>query len=436
VCLLVNMALFVQLTEYEPAFDLVTVLNRLNGVKPAVEPKAAPAPKKEEDNKDDNKEGGEPAEEEVTQREDPQLYAARHSKLGRLVESEDFGSLLSTGFFPTVPKLMSSSPNDIDTAFALAFSLLPKLESKTVDEVVPKFTKALTSDEKTPQLKLQLLSTLFNLLDGPSPLRHVILVAMLKLALSTKLTQIFAGQFSQIADWISQWELSSDDTTQLYKLIAQVTSDSSSRQNFIYKYLESLGAKKDKTAATYACETIVEAIRVQDLGKMDLLLRLPAVKALAKSKDKKAAATGKLLDVFVNGYVKEFLAFQKSAPKGLLKGYGLDSTECLSHMRTLTLCSLGEKSEEVPYKTLEEALAIAATKDETFADQVEAAVIDAVLTKKIDACIDQVNEVVLIRRTTKRVFKGKEDWANLAEKLEAWRGTVTETLNQLGRGDN
>lgn len=427
-CLLVNMALFVQLTEYDSAFDLVTVLNRLNGVKPAVAPKVA-KPKKAEAS--DDKEGKDEKVEEVEEEEDPQLYAARNSKLGRLVEGEDFTSLLKTGFFPAVSKIMASSPQDIDTSFALAFSLLPKLESKTVDEVVPRFTKALTSDENTPKLKLQLLTTLFNLLDGPSPLRHVILVAMLKLALSTKLTQIFSGQFSQVDDWISQWQLSTDDGTQLYRLISQVC-DSSARQNFLFQYLRSLGTKSAKVAEADACEAIVEAIRIQDLCKMDLLLRLPAVTALAKSKSKNAAATYKLLDVFVNGYVTEFLDFQKSAPKGLLEGYGLDATECLSHMRTLTLCSLGEQKQEVSYATLEKALAIAPQTEENFVDQVEAAVIDAVLTKKIDASMDQLNAVVIIRRTTKRVFKGSEDWEKLAGKLEQWRTTVTNTLNLMG----
>jgi len=62
--------------------------------------------------------------------------------------------------------------------------------------------------------------------------------------------------------------------------------------------------------------------------------------------------------------------------------------------------------------------------------ELESAVIEAVMSNRLQAKIDQDKEVVLIQRATARVFEDK-DWEGLGGKLAEWDTKVSHVLANL-----
>jgi len=85
---------------------------------------------------------------------------------------------------------------------------------------------------------------------------------------------------------------------------------------------------------------------------------------------------------------------------------------------------LALKKKKIPYAELKQKLQLPDSS------ALEASVLDAVVSGRIDARIDQENELVIIKRASGRSFSS-ESWAQLAGKLNALKNNIHNTLNTL-----
>lgn len=155
----------------------------------------------------------------------------------------------------------------------------------------------------------------------------------------------------------------------------------------------------------------------------DCVMQLAAVQALANSKQHKPLHT--LLKIFSTGTVAEYNAFVKANGTAAKAAAGPQGEEgLLSTLRTLTICSMGLKTERLSFAKLMEELELKSS------EEVEEVVIDAVTTGRLEAKIDQEKEEVVIQRTTARTFKD-EDWKVMAGKLNIWKKNVEQVLSTL-----
>ncbi|KAM5581166.1 hypothetical protein ABKV19_010405 [Rosa sericea] len=93
-------------------------------------------------------------------------------------------------------------------------------------------------------------------------------------------------------------------------------------------------------------------------------------------------------------------------------------------MRLISLVDLGsDESGRIPYSLIRDTLQI---ND----DEVEPWVVKAITAKLLDCKMDQMNEVVIVTRSTQRVF-GKEQWHTLKTKLASWRGNIAHVISTV-----
>ena len=92
-------------------------------------------------------------------------------------------------------------------------------------------------------------------------------------------------------------------------------------------------------------------------------------------------------------------------------------------MRLLSLCSLAAEHDAIPYDTIVGTLQIEK-------GEVEHWVVKAVISKLLDARLDQLRETVLVHRSALRMFsQGK--WSDLQGKLNAWKANVRSLLQSV-----
>ncbi len=105
---------------------------------------------------------------------------------------------------------------------------------------------------------------------------------------------------------------------------------------------------------------------------------------------------------------------------------GVDPEKALRKLRSLTLCSLGDEAADdtVGFGLVQERLAL---KD---GDEVEQAIVNAVVDEFVDAKIDQEKETVFIERSMPRKFKDAQ-WQNIANKLYSWHNSIELVLNNF-----
>ena len=273
------------------------------------------------------------------------------------------------------------------------------------------------------------MSNLYALLGetGATASRYSVFMAMMKCASSNGLSQLLSGQFDKLEAWIEEWECSPAQVVDLYwevtqALLAQGGRDAEATA-LLHKVLQ---ATEGGDAATLAAVSeqaklaCVTAIKTPDTYKLDELLDLAAVQQLQNSEPLVVA----LLRIFVGGKLSDYTKFV-AAHDGLLAELGLEASACEDKMRLLTLASLANEHEEVPYTAVASDLAIP-TKGE-WASEVEGCVIQAIAAGLIEARLDQRRQLVMISRSTQREFHD-EDWQQLGSKLAQWRDHVQRML--------
>jgi len=185
------------------------------------------------------------------------------------------------------------------------------------------------------------------------------------------------------------------------------------------KYLdtfESANAETLASATEQAQIAAVEAIKLPEIVQADHLLGMAAIQQLRSSNPK----LHRLLQLFSEESLDAFHTFHKENPD-FVGSVGLVYEECLQKMRLLSLATLAAQQPELPYSLIARTLAI----DE---EEVEPWIILAISANVLEAKMDQIKRVVIVTRTTQRVFTVTQ-WEIVHSHLAAWRQNLSTLLD-------
>jgi hypothetical protein len=424
------MTTFVPLTEADQAYDLVIILQRVA--------KGITDMREDGEVKNSGEETVENIADIQAQLADEAVNAAKASELGMLVKKGKLAQLMEE-FFKLSDNIFACADPVIDAACSLTLSLFIKVatEPSAVQDYVAKFCGVFVKDTTSKvELRLKLLSILFNLLDETSPLRHSVLVHIFEFSLKTNQAQLLVNHLDTVEPWSEQWKLSPAEHSKLLRLASEICQQAKSplAQLFIFKYLQAVDDDDDAgDLSELAAPVVVTALKhtgkhtprskPDSCYEFDVLRQLSAVQKL--SGHKKYDSLFKLLNVFASGTVKDYVVFKEDkAQVKCLETFAFDDVAMTNRLRTLTLCSLGAKTERLAYQTLVEALSLSDH------DEVEEVVIAAVRTGLLEAKIDQEEEEVVIQRATPRQFV-EADWVSMDLKLQEWRRAVEGVISTL-----
>lgn len=246
--------------------------------------------------------------------------------------------------------------------------------------------------------------------------------------------------------------------TIMYNLGAQPTI----QQEYLFAVLKSLDSAapatlREKQFADLALQASIASISnglAASLHTLDPthLFQLAAVQALgAAGASASGASAFALLRILVDADLAAWIAFDKSASgSAFLKEnagvFGMDSETLLRKVRTLALCNLAVTAQAagtggdniLAYASIQQKLQLPASQDN---EEIEAAVIDAVMVGRMDAKMDQEAETLCVKRVSGGVsvslYSGpnsKAAWAALGSRLAVWRDNIHNVLATLSAG--
>lgn len=359
----------------------------------------------------------------------PSGQAAFSSKCTALVNNANAPDLIRVLLEQRQAMLNMPNTDDVAGCFGILFSLLGKTEKPSVMmgplsmEIATKILEKV--DNKAP-LRLNLATNLYNMLPVRSAAQLEVLLLVIRYSKEAKLVAMLTSFFAGVDDWIKDWELSVADQRRLYLLISETLAGETNAvesQKFLMKYLATYDdasaaeLQKVKAAAVKGCIGAVKAPIVSFTEQHNLL----GMAAVAQLKgDPKYAAVHELLHIFSVEKLEEYKAFHQKNAKTLADN-NIDHESCVFSMRLLSLCSLATEHEEIPYHVVAETLQVSGD------DEVEDWVLRTIQAGLMEAKMDQMQRVVVIRRCTNRVF-GPVQWKTLQKKLGTWSSNVQTLL--------
>ena len=490
------MTTFVQLGEQDNAFDLANVLDRVHGRSTSDQQIAAQQREAQYQQLLAEYQQRQQAGEDVSPSDAPSEPEER-SELSRLVLSGDFVRLIDDGVLRGVDVIMASSEADIEVVFALTFALFPRLSTaelaRITNALLPHLTAAAPSSSPTspsPFTRLRLLTQLFNLLnstlgtaqilpnlpltstntlaDVGTDLAASVLIATLRFAVQTEQAKQVVASLPVLTTLVTSWELRPVTLSEFHLLAYEVQRQAGGRgeeEQHLFKYLKAVdsvaaetGGEKLVTAARAHAFTAAHRAIASPLSSSAMLptqqqassfssasstltphrlLTLAAVNALATgSADDQSIHT--LLRLFATDDVDGYLAFASShAP--FLSSHSLSHPLLLQKLRILSLCALASSTPDnrLAYSVIAERLSLSGDVE------VETAVIDAIVSGRLDAKIDQDKAQVAVRRVVGSVLRVRQaagkggavsmeaDWASLEKRLGAWKSNMQAVLTKL-----
>ena len=492
------MTTFVQLGEQDNAFDLANVLDRISG-RSTTEQQLASAQRESNYQQllaeyEQRRDAGEdPSTLELPQQEDK-------SELSQLVLEGAFARLIEEGVLKPIDAVMASGDADVEVVFALTFALFPRLSTNDLSRITHALLPHLTassssSSSPSPFTRLRLLTSLFNLLnatlgtsqilpnlplhstntlaDVGTELVATVLLALLDYVIASEQSKQVVHSLTTLTSLVVSWELEPTSVSQFYLKAYEVTKQVNGRgdDEYLYKHLRALdrltgpqaaGLMKASrpyafTAAHRAIASTLAPAAAQSGGPSSFssssssltphsLLTLGAVNQLATSNSADDAKVHTLLTLFATDDVDGYLAFS-SASSAFLTAHQLSHPQLLQKLRILSLCALASSapSNALAYSTIAQRLSLTSDLE------VESATIDAIVSGRLDARIDQEKGVVEVRRVVGSVLKVKAggaaggkvaaaggkavvmeaDWAALEKRLGGWKVNIQTTLSKL-----
>lgn len=214
-------------------------------------------------------------------------------------------------------------------------------------------------------------------------------------------------------------------------LIFKQMNNQSEAETYLFKYLKSIDSDLQSHAdyQTFAVTAVLSAFNSSSLNNLDVLLSLQSVQKLQQSNDYKCLY--ELLNIFIYKNVQEYITFYE-ANKASIAKYGLDATSLLSHIRTLTLCTLANANtnNSFSYAQIQESLML------SYDDKsVEEVVIESIICNKLDCKIDDANQSVHIIRSSPRSFT-TETWNQLYTQLNSYKYALNVMCDNLHKVQN
>ena len=170
---------------------------------------------------------------------------------------------------------------------------------------------------------------------------------------------------------------------------------------------------------------VILAIKAVDIINFAELVNLPAIKQLTQNYSKVFS----LLNLFTQTSAQEFKQ-QLTQYADLMSSEGLTEQELVVKKSYVQICTLSTEVTNFSYQDLAQLLNVSkihtASTDlilfslQIDVDEIELWAIDAIQNKIIDAKIDQLNEVIVIKSHMLREIKLQE-WKAIQAKIRAWK---------------
>merc|ERR1712072_1056004 len=305
------------------------------------------------------------------------------------------GKLLEMTSVLLDPKL--TEQKEMEVCFYVLFGLFKKLSAAEMSKMVDSFVEKISGDkENNVAQRLKVLVILYNLMEP---------------------------HLKRIAGWLVKWRADLNQEREIYHLLYELMAQegkSKEAHTHLLKYLgtfENAPTSELDSVKALACKALVEVVCLPDVYTLEDYLDMKTSKHLKN--DGEYGSLWTLCTIFSSGSLAEFDAFVK-ANSGFFSKFSISQEDCLRKIRMLSVCSVGEGNQEVPYSTIATALGM----DES---EVERWVIKCISAKLIDAKMDQLNRKVIFTRVSQRLFT-REQWQGLKEKLEAWKTNVKGLL--------
>jgi len=369
-----------------------------------------------------------------------EFETSKAAELKKIGEEKDGMKMIDNGFVPVFGTVLESKKrNALDAAVIMSFSVASSLEGKEKDACVIKIRDTLLAKENLvdPMMALSWLTNLFNVLDETSPTRYDLYMDIADRAKAADAANWLVNDDTpeRVEQFKKAWTLSpSQHSTLLLKLLrlCQATDQKRVFGELLVKYLESLNEtvkesdqKKFEKALDEAKDWTVQAVIAtfkapfEMAHRMRAMLGLKVVQRLSTSDP----ALVSLLKMYVEEDFSGYLKFSESKENlAYMEKKGLSHTDNINNFRVFAACQL--QLGAYTYEEMQKALMVENKED------IEEAVMGLVLSKKVDAKIDQANGQIYIRHTSQREFRDSE-WPELGTKLKKWKEGVENVLNSL-----
>ncbi|KND03290.1 uncharacterized protein SPPG_02339 [Spizellomyces punctatus DAOM BR117] len=343
----------------------------------------------------------------------------------QLLSEEKYTEVL-TKFANESAALLEATEKDFEPLYNLLIALIKDAQPEIVPKLVNSIIQPIVaSGTDKANLRLKVLSNLYNNLESNSPVRYDVFVAILNVAAETGELDVLVPHLLSLDAWIAEWGVALNQRRALYLLISQKLEQSGEytreAYEFLLKYLATFDngdAKSLQEAKDAAIRAVKEAFRIPTVLDFEDLFKLQAVQALKPSK------LFDLLKIFLDESLKQYQEFVKANP-GFIDEHGLSEEDNLTKMRLLSMASLAAANVqgEVAYDTIAQTLDVPE-------DEVEIWVINVIRAGLMDAKMNQLKRTVVVGRSVHRVFSETE-WQQLNDKLNAWKANLKDVLQVI-----
>ncbi|OEH77091.1 eukaryotic translation initiation factor 3 subunit M [Cyclospora cayetanensis] len=330
---------------------------------------------------------------------------------------------------PEAKKSYMEALREVEDFFVLLISIVVlRIEDcEKAGQAAGSFCSAFRASKELPEFRVKLMMCLYNAFPPTFPYRFPIFVSLLEFAAETNLFHMLLPYVKYINEWAKDWNLGPAAHRQVFLILAnelKKLGKTDEAFDYLKRHVHFFQGEPEEVLAegatvSAAVELAEDAIRMPDILYFDSLLELSAVKMLQKTQH---APLYRLLELFCRGGPKELEELHAQQPQ-LLETYGLKYETCLKKLRLLSVASVVANKKNIGFKQLSDALRLSE-------NQAEEVVVQAIGLGLIDAKVDQINRVVHIRTAIQREF-GREQWEEVAAKLDHWHLGVTALLQSI-----
>jgi len=328
-------------------------------------------------------------------------------------------------------KIFALTENDVDTLFSLAIAGLSEAQSQA-HVVVKSLANALSADATTPlYVKLNLLKFLFNFLDVKSALRYEVYSAILKLVIDADIPQVLAGQFANLDSWLVDWKLTENLLANVYyqvSVIHEKLGETAIAQQYLMKSLKASEntpdvSKRALKAALYSITTPAPEVCLSQYAAYEVLLAVPAVRALANGPD---AAAVRILELMQKGSIADYTNFaQEKSTIDFFAKHEVDAE--VVRVNVVALC-VADACTAGTIKSYDDLKTVLGTKEDV---EVEEQLVESIFLGQISGKLNQKEKTVRVDIVKPRTFTA-ECWKELLDKVVQWKLAAYHTYSKAG----
>jgi len=328
-----------------------------------------------------------------------------------------------------VHKTYSDVIREVDDFFTALMTMSLSMGEDVRDKAVGDMVHVLSSKNNFPDLRIRLMMTLYNMFPPNYKFRFAICMRIVEYCAENQKFDVIAPYMQFVEVWMDDWRIDVENRRKLFLLVATQLKRLSRGQEsyrFLKRHVEEYqGASAEtlRSVAVSAVELAEETIKRPDIVYIDTVLRLDAIKNLVGTDEGKIV---ELLEVFVSGVPADLETFF-SANAQYCQARGFDHTQCLRKIRLLHLASHAASSTNGQLSLTAVAKSLSMSEAE-----LEELVVLAIGENLLDAKIDQINRVVLIRSAVQREFD-KVHWERFQGKLAQWKENIKSLIDILNK---